>query len=404
VEAEGAFSRMLALVESAPRRQAALHGRGLTRYRTGRYEDALDDLHQARALATELGDRRAELTVLLDEAAVLDWMWSHRRSAELVEQAVALAGDDPDPVLAARLAMGRARALWRLGKSVEAHARLLEAVARAEAAGTAAYESLIMSLVMLGTVLCGLGELRQAREVFDRALATARAQGDRLHELTALNNRRRVWIAEKDVERAAADLRGMFELGRTLGLVLVELVGTYNLGELLYQAGDVDAAWPHVDHAVALAGRRADLQPRPVARLLELRLLAYEGRWQEAEALGAAIAETHRFARAEGRFDAELLPTEEVLLDAVLLATTGVGGGASDEAWAALRARSAERAEEQHAIEVIEMQALGALRVGDLAAARRALGEALELARRIPNIMEGRLLQRLSQLADEPAS
>jgi tetratricopeptide (TPR) repeat protein/predicted Ser/Thr protein kinase len=406
VEAEGSFSRMLALVDSAPRRLAALHGRGLARYRTGRYEDALDDLHQARALAAEVGDRRAELTILLDEAAVLDWMWSHRRSAELVEQAIALAGDEPDPVLAARLATGRARSLWRLGKSGEAHASLREAVARAEAAGGDAYESLIISLVMLGTVLCGLGELRQAREVFDRALATARAKGDRLHELTALNNRRRVWIAEKDVARAEADLRGMFELGRTLGLVLAELVGSYNLGELLYQAGDVDAAWPHVDHAVTLATRRADLQPRPVARLLELRLLAYEGRWQEVESLGAVVAEAHRSARAEGRSDAELLPSEEVLLDAVLLAATGAGTGASDktwdEAWAALRARSAERAEEQHAIEVIELQALGALRVGDPAAARRALGEALELARRIPNVMEARLLQRLSQL-DEPA-
>jgi predicted ATPase/predicted Ser/Thr protein kinase len=402
VEAEGAFSRMLGLVDAPPRRLAALHGRGLARYRTGRYEDALDDLRLARELAAELGDRRAELTILLDQAAVLDWMWSHRRSAELVEQAVALAGDEGDPVLAARLATGRARSLWRLGKSIEAHQSLLEALARAEAAGSAAYESLILSLVMLGTVLCGLGELQQAREVFERALATARAQGDRLHEITALNNRRRLWIAEKDVGRAVTELRTMFELGRTLGLVLTELVGSYNLGELLYQAGDVDGAWPHVDHAVALASRRTDLQPRPVAKLLELRLLAFEGRWQEAEALGAEVLELHRTARTEGRVDAELLLTEEVLLDAVLLAATGASGGASDEAWAALRTRSERCAEEQHAIEVIELQALGALRVGDRDAARRALGEALELARRIPNIMEPRLLSRLSQLDAAP--
>ena len=49
-------------------------------------------------------------------------------------------------------------------------------------------------------------------------------------------------------------------------------------------------------------------------------------------------------------------------------------------------------------IEVIEMQALGALRVGDLAAARRALGEALEVAHRIPNIMEARLRRRLAEI------
>ncbi|HSK05490.1 MAG TPA: protein kinase, partial [Kofleriaceae bacterium] len=73
VEAESAFSRMLALVDEAPRRQGALHGRGLARYRTGRYEDALADLHGAHELAEGLGDRRARLALLLDEATVLDW-------------------------------------------------------------------------------------------------------------------------------------------------------------------------------------------------------------------------------------------------------------------------------------------------------------------------------------------
>ncbi len=400
VEAEGSFTRMLALVDDAPPRLAAHHGRGLARYRTGRYEDALDDLHRARELAAELGDRRAQLAILLDEATVLDWMWSHRRSAELVDQAFALAeGDaDPDPVLAARLATGRARSLWRLGRRAEAHASLREAVARAEAAGAAAYESLIVSLVMLGTVLIGLGEIGPAREVFEQALATARAQGDRLHELTALNNRRRIWIAERDLARATADLHALLELGRTLGLVLVELVGTYNLGELLYQAGDLDAAWPHVEQAVALAAHRADLQPRPVARLLELRLLAFEGRWQEAQALGAAIAELQRSARAEGRSDAELLPGEEVLLDAVMLAAAG----GDDEAWAEVRSRSARCSEEQHSIEVIELQALGALRAGEPAAARRALDEALALARQVPNLMEARLRRRLAELDAGP--
>jgi tetratricopeptide (TPR) repeat protein len=392
VEAEGAYSRMLALVDGAPQRQAAHHGRGLARYRTGRYEDALEDLHQAHALAAELGDRRAQLTILLDEATVLDWLNNYRRSAELVDQATALAADDAEPVIAARVAMGRARSLWRLGTSAEARASLLEAVGRGEAAGAAGYESLIVSLLMLGAFLGDLGEIREAREVFDRVLALAHAQGDRFHELAALNNRRAVWIAEKDVARATADLHDQLDIGRALGLVLVELVGTYNLGELLYQAGYVEAARPHVERAVALAMRRSDLLPRPLARLLELRLLAFEGRWQEAQALGTAIAELHRSAQAQGRSDAELLPGEQVLLDAILLASTRGG----DEAWAGVRERSRSCSEEQQSIEVIEMQALGALRVGDLAGARRSLEEALDVARGIPNIMEARLLRRLA--------
>jgi serine/threonine protein kinase/predicted ATPase len=395
VEAEAAYTRMLALVDSAPQRQAAYHGRGLARYRIGRYEDALADLHQAHALADELGDRRARLTILLDEAIVFDWLWNHHRSAELVEQAAALAADDPEPVIAARVAMGAARTLWRLGKSVEARASLLEAIRRAEAAGGAAYESLIISLLMLGDVLAKLGEIRAAHEVFDRALAMAHAQGDRLHEMAVLNNRRLVWIAENDTARATADMGAQLELGRALGLVVVELVGTYNLGELLYQVGDAAAARPHVERAVSLAARRTDILPRPVARLLELRLLAFEERWTEAQALADQIAAQHRTAKAQGNSDAQLQPSEEILLDAILLALAGGEGGGA-EAWADVRARSKLHSEEQTAIEVIELQALGALRAGDLLSARRTLEEALEVAREIPNVMEPRLRRRIS--------
>src|SRR5262249_37976334 len=151
--------------------------------------------------------------------------------------------------------------------------------------------------------------------------------------------------------------------------------------------------------AVALAARRSDLLSRPLARLLELRLLALEGRWPEVQALGAEIAELHRAARAEGRSDAQLLPNEELLLDAVMLASTG----GSDEEWAVVRERSKKHAVEQQAIEVIELQALGAQRRGDLAGARRTLGEALEVARRVPNIMKARLLRRLSRIDAAPS-
>ncbi len=392
VEAEASYSRMLGLVDGGPPRQAALHGRGLARYMVGRYEDALDDLHRAHALAAEHGDPRGRLMILLDEATVLDWLASFRRSAELVEQAAGLVAGDAEPAIAARVATGRARSLWRLGKSVEARAALFEAVGLAEAAGGAAYESLNISLIMLGAVLSDLGEIHEAREALDRALSMARARGDRLHELAVLNNRRKVWIAEKDVERAVDDLQANLEIGRALGLVFVELIGTFNVGELLYQAGDLEAAWPYVERAVELATRRSDLLPRPIARLLELRLLAAEGRWQEVQALGAEIAELHRAAQAQGRTDAALLPSEEVLLEAALLASTG--GGA--ESWAGVRARSLRCSEEQQPIEVVELQALGELRAGDVAGARRALDEALDLARRIPNVMETRLLRRRS--------
>jgi eukaryotic-like serine/threonine-protein kinase len=83
-----------------------------------------------------------------------------------------------------------------------------------------------------------------------------------------------------------------------------------------------------------------------------------------------------------------------VLFDAILLASTG----GSEEAWAEVRERSRRYSQAQQSIEVIEMQALGALRTGDLEAARRSLEEALEVARGIPNVMEAQLRRRLEEV------
>jgi hypothetical protein len=148
---------------------------------------------------------------------------------------------------------------------------------------------------------------------------------------------------------------------------------------------------------VDFARRRADLLPRPLARLLALRLLALEGRWQEALKDGEEVAEAQRAAQEQGRSDAQLLPSEQVLFDAILLASAG----GSEEAWAEVRERSRRYSQEQQTIEVIEMQALGALRAGDLEAARRSLEEALEVARGIPNVMEAQLRRRLEDVEQE---
>jgi len=93
------------------------------------------------------------------------------------------------------------------------------------------------------------------------------------------------------------------------------------------------------------------------------------------EALAAEYLYRHRYVEAEASYSRML----------------------ALEAWAAVRARSKRCSEEQQAIEVIELQALGALRVGDLAGAKRALREALTVAQGLPNVMEARLLDRLSK-------
>src|SRR5262249_32655140 len=98
---------------------AARRGRGIVRYRIGRYEDALEDFEQARRLAHASGSQEVETGLLLDQATALDWMNEFDRAAALAAQAKALA-ESPSPALSAQLLMAHGRTLWRKNQLAEA--------------------------------------------------------------------------------------------------------------------------------------------------------------------------------------------------------------------------------------------------------------------------------------------
>ena len=164
-------------------------------------------------------------------------------------------------------------------------------------------------------------------------------------------------------------------------------MGEYNLGELLYQAGDADAAAAHVRRAVDLEQKRLSGFHRPVARLLEARVLTYLGRNADARAIYEEITAAQAEAEKAGQTEKVLLPSERVLLTLVDLSTRDASG---DE-WKALRTRADADSVEQEIIEVVEMSGLAALRLGLLDVARTHLAEARRLADRIPNVMGNRL-------------
>src|SRR5262249_11138697 len=70
IDAERLYSRALEQPSTgdAAARCAEHRGRGLMRYRIGRYHDALGDLTRARELAVWRGDVPLEAAILLDEA------------------------------------------------------------------------------------------------------------------------------------------------------------------------------------------------------------------------------------------------------------------------------------------------------------------------------------------------
>ncbi len=399
LDAERSYS--CALESLAPndsaRRVLAQHGRGSTRYRIGRYEDAFADFAEARRLAQQIGDRQLEADILLDASTALDWTTDFVRSRELVDEAEVLAGAGTSDALRARLVLGKGRALFRSGRRAEACTALEHAVALAEKVGDEAYETLIISLVLLVLLLPDLGRIDEAERASARAVALARERGDRLHLGAALNNRRNVLIARKNVAAACDDSKSFTQIGRELGFGRGEYVGEYNLGEILYQSGQLESALEHGRRAAEIELRHPEILvgQGPLAVLLLARIETYRGRESEARRFLREVEAALLRDKENGASGALATPAEKVLLELVDLATRD----SSTAEWETLLDRSGRDSVEQEPIEVAELYGTWALRRGRMDEARRAFEEAARRAARIPNIMDARVQRGLAATA-----
>jgi serine/threonine protein kinase/tetratricopeptide (TPR) repeat protein len=394
LDAEAMYSRSLELLEPTDelRCLTALRGRGIMRIRIGRYDDSLADFAAARERARKVGDARTEVELLLDEAMALDWVNDYARSEARALEAQALAARVPSSYVQARLMLALGRAQFRKGEWQQARVPLEAAAGRARQLGDAGYETQVVAQLLLAVILPNLGDIDETDHVLTEVIEACTERGDRFHLGSAINNRRNLWVARKDLASALKDQERFMHLGRELGMVGWEYFAEHNLGELHYQAGDVEAAAPHIARAIALERRHPEVAPRPWALLLQARAMAWTGRNARARELLAQV----RQVLADGRHGVDLSPSEEVLFAMVELATRE----ATAEAWHALRERSGQVSVEQEPLEVLEMMGLAALRRGDLAEATRALREALERAAHVPNLMEGRIRRSLERVRD----
>jgi tetratricopeptide (TPR) repeat protein len=359
------------------------------RYRIGRTEDSLADLAQARALARTVDDLRAEIDILLDEATALDWTNDYARSSARVTEARALASRPGvfRGLVAARIELGLGRALFRENRHEEALGHLEEAARLSEKLGDDGYETLIIAFILLEVLLPLLGRSEEAEKVAARGLALCEGRGDLLHRSAVINNRRNLLIARKDPASAIADQETFMRIGRELGVLTNEYFAEINLGELRYYSGDLGSAETHARRAMRIETRHPETAPRPVGALLLARVYVIAGRLADARAAVEELRASVARAKKAGRPSAELARSEEVLALAVDLATRD----SSSAEWAELRARSASDSIEQEPIEVIELHALSAVRLGRVGEARAAFADALAAARRIPNIVEPRV-------------
>ncbi|MCP3165010.1 serine/threonine-protein kinase [Myxococcus qinghaiensis] len=391
LDAEAMYTRALELLDSSDelRCLTSLRGRGLMRIRIGRYDDSLADFAAARERARRLGDTRTEVELLLDEAMALDWVNDYPASEARALEAQAISARVGSAYVKGRLLLAVGRALFRKGEWQEAREPLEAAAEIARRLGDAGYETQVVSQLLLAVMLPNLGDIDETDRVLTEVIAACSERGDLFHLGSAINNRRNLWVARRDLANALKDQERFMHLGRELGMVGWEYFAEHNLGELHYQAGDVDAATPHITRAIALERRHPEVAPRPWALLLQARTMAWLGRQARARELLAQV----RQVLSEGRNGVELSPSEEVLFAMVELATRD----ATSEAWSTLREWSAQVSVEQEPLEVLEMMGLAALRRGEREEAIRILADALQLASRLPNLMEARIRRSLER-------
>lgn len=356
------------LAPAEPRREEALAGRGSMRYRLQRLGDALEDLVQARALATARDDRVAMIELLLEEATVLDWHHEWTRSAERTAQAMALARETPLPALDARLALAHGRALCRRGEHQAAVGWLEQAACLA--AESAEYEVQVIALLLLGPALSFLDRFGEAACCFDQVIERCARIGDDFHLAVAYLNRQHLWFQHQEFDQSMLDLEMARELGRQLGNVQFERAATFNLAEFRYWRGDLAESRALAERALELHVRFMGDHLTHHDHLLLARIACSQGSFD---------ARSHvRWIEDHCRAT-ELPPADRVLLALVRLVIAILEGAAWDDtAWDELVRRAQAEASHQEHVEVMLLAAEAARHRGDVGRAARWLAQARE--------------------------
>lgn len=402
LEAENCFSQALEQMSDTERqpKTSAFKGRGLMRYRLGRYDDALADFARARTLAHELNERGAEIEVLLDEATALDWIDEYRKSKELVHEARALSASGTTALIEARLLMGEGRSCFRFSEDTEAADLLNRAAASAERLGDAGYETYVIALLLGGYILATLGRLDESERAFDLVIPLCQERGDKLHLGAALGNRSMLWTCRNEKDKLLADLHQLLEIAREMGNGRMEQQAHFYLGLYLYWLGELDTAEKHARRAFEIDDRRFGQSARPESALLLTRVLAARGETAAArQSLDDILARQAR-ARAQGQREVELVPAEEVLVSMLDLATRNASG----EDWDRLEQKAQEVLTGHDLIDFLERKALAALERSQLDDSARALAAALEVASKVPNVMRGRIKQTYDRVKGQQRS
>jgi tetratricopeptide (TPR) repeat protein len=375
----------------------ALKGRGVVRYRLGRYQDSREDLARARALGLRRGDVFGLADVMLDEAMASDWLHEYHRARELAEGARDLLKEREAPALQARVLQALGSSLHRFNKDQEAVEVLREACRQAEAIGDDGYEVQVTAGLMLGFLLPFFGRLDEAEAHLERVARLCEARADHLHLSFVWSNRACLWIARNDRARFMEDTERCVAHARRMGQLLIEIYASFNAAYFFHWRGEFAVAEPFVRRRIELEERLHGAAGfRPEAKVLLGRILWGQGEESAARAVLTGVKVHQAAAQADTRSELLLSPNDQILLEMMDLVMDDAG----NDRWQALVKRAWAFAQGQELIEVMEMAGLAARRRGSLAEARRWWEEARAAGELIPNVMSDRIASRLRELGE----
>jgi len=311
-DADEAWSGVLRNLEHRDTARArALLGRARARSRLQRMFDALGDLDEAAAIASETSERALEVEALLMKATVLDHCDDFVRSGEVAARAKERFASTDRPDLAVDLRLAEIRTLFRAGAFEESAPQLRDLVDAAQRRGRTEAETI--AELLLGCALCDLHQPDEAERVFARMIERCQHNGDRFHLAAAYGNRAWLWSARGQVEKTADDLRLVIQIARENGQAQLERAATHNLGEHRLWEGKLEEALQLARRGFALQSRAGEGSTR-LDRFLLARVLA-------------ALSDRNELAEVLKTFDGEpdLSPA-----DCTLLAFLRAAGG--DEA------------------------------------------------------------------------
>jgi tetratricopeptide (TPR) repeat protein len=321
-EALGSFeqARSIAAEHGDQRAEAAALGRiGSVNSKLGRTREATGQFEASIALAQSIGDRQAEAVATGNLGLSHFDVGEYDEAERLMKRHLAL-GQEIGNRRSQSIATGNLGVLYaEWGRPEEARAHMARKLEIAREIGDRMGEA--VATANLGMMLHGLGRFDEARSAYERCIEIVREIGARDGEANAAGNLGMVFYSLGRYEKAADWYRRAVTIGNEIGDTMGEADALSNLGTLEVALGCWDPARETLDRSVSLA-REVDATRPETYALHGLALLAEERgdldgaddlhtqvqeRWTR---MGAkeALAETHvakaRLAIRRGRLEA----------------------------------------------------------------------------------------------------